>query len=261
MSSSRSIKGKRKEHVPPTKWLWHKGGTSNQSNFESRHFSNKRLANQFHQKLMTCTVFPTLYILPDWLRSLSISNRNLLQFLEDVGWINALIIEENVYPDLVKVFYLNMDTSAEKESRVITNVGGVLIEFDVTELNSILGTSDIGLEIFFTKKAPDIDHFVHVDAVRNICRRIDLSDEVCTIHFRTQCLCLQSHILLCFIQTIVLPRSGHLDKVSHMDVALIDSILKHRPVNLGYTVIRIMLSIPNLISRSFPYGHFITPDP
>ena len=78
------------------------------------------------------------------------------------------MIEENVYPNLVKVFYSNMDTSAEKENRVITNVGGVSIEFDYSELNSILGTSDDGLEIVSPRKSPDIDDYVHIDAVKNI---------------------------------------------------------------------------------------------
>ncbi|KAH9801429.1 hypothetical protein KPL71_001026 [Citrus sinensis] len=149
--------------------------------------------------------------------------------LADVGWFNALVVEENVYPDFVKVFYSNMDCSAEKESRVITTVGGVLIEFDDSELNSILGSSDDGLESFSPRKPPDIDDYVYIDAVKNICR--------CSI---------------------VLPRSGHLDEVSHMDVALIDCILRHRPVDLGYTIVRNMLSIPKLITRSLPYGHFIT---
>ena len=126
----------------------------------------------------------------------------MLQLLEEVGWIIALVIEENVYPDMVKVFYSNLDTLAEKENRVITNVGGVLIEFDVTELNSILGTSYPGLEIFSSRHTPDIDHFVHVDVIRNICRCIDLSDEVCNIYFHTQCPCLQSWILLQFKKII-----------------------------------------------------------
>ncbi|KAH9783541.1 hypothetical protein KPL71_009348 [Citrus sinensis] len=185
-------------------------------------------------------------------------HRNLFQLLGDVGWIDALLIEENVYPDLVKVFYSNMDCSAEKENRVITKVGGVLIEFDDSELNSILGSSDDGLDIFSLRKPPDIDDYVHVDVVRNICRRSDLSVEDCTIHFRTQCLCLQTHFLLRIIQSIVLPRSGHLDEVSHMDVAMIDCILRGRPVDLGYSIIYTMLSIPALITRSLPYGHFIT---
>ena len=163
-----------------------------------------------------------------------------------------------MYPDLVKVFYSNMEVSKKNKTPVITNVGGILIDFDVSLLNSILGSSDLGLEIYSPRKSPELDSYVHVDAVSNICRCNDLSVEDCTIHFRTQCLCLQTRILLRLIQSIVLSRSGHLDEVSHMDVALIDCILKRRPVNLGYTIIRTMLTIPTLITRSLPYSHFIT---
>lgn len=121
-----------------------------------------------------------------------------MKLLEEISWINALFIDENVYPDLVRVFYSNMDTSAVKENRVITNVGGVLIEFDDEELNNILGSSTSGdsLQIYSARKARKIDDYDHVEAVCNICRRINLSDEMCTLHFQTQCLCLQSRILL-----------------------------------------------------------------
>ncbi|KAH9763753.1 hypothetical protein KPL70_001275 [Citrus sinensis] len=195
---------------------------------------------------------------PDSRIIFDISHRTLFQLLEDVGWIDALLFEENVYPDLVKVFYSNMDCSAEKENLVITTIGGVLIEFDDSDLDNILGSSDDGLDIFSLRKPPEIDDYVHVDAVRNICRRNDLSVEDCTIHFCTQCLCLQTRFLLRIIQSIVLPRSGHLDEVSHMDVAMIDCILRGPPVDLGYSIVRTMLSIPALITRSLPYGHFIT---
>ena len=110
--------------------------------------------------------------------------------------------------------------------------------------------------MFLLRKSPDIDDYVHINAVKNICHRIE--DDDCTIHFHTQCLCLQTRILLRFIQSIVLPRSGHLDEVSHIDVALIYCILRRRPVNLGYTIVQNMLCIPKLITHSLPYGHFIT---
>lgn len=133
--------------------------SKHQTDFESRHFPDSRLAKHFCKSFMTRMVLPTFYLLPDWLRSLSISNRNFLELLEEVGWINALFLNENIYPDLVRVFYSNMDTSAEKENRVITNVGGVLIEFDDTELNEILRSSVSGdsLEIYSARKAPEID--------------------------------------------------------------------------------------------------------
>ena len=64
---------------------------------------------------MTRKVLSTFFILLNWLHSLNISNRNLYQLLEEVDWINALVIEENVYPDLVKVFYSNTDFSEENK--------------------------------------------------------------------------------------------------------------------------------------------------
>ena len=119
------VKGKGKEPIQQAKWSRQVGGSFNQSNIESTHFLANHLVKRFHHNFMTCEVLLTFFVLPDWVHSLSISNRNLFQLLEDVGWINALVIEENVCPDLVKVFFSNMDTSAEKENRVITNIGGV----------------------------------------------------------------------------------------------------------------------------------------
>ncbi|KAH9658467.1 CCHC-type domain-containing protein [Citrus sinensis] len=89
------------------------------------------------------------------------------------------------------------------------------------DIKTYRGSSDFGLEIYSPRKSLKLDSYVHVDVVRNICRR-------------------------------------HLNEVSHMDVALIDCILRRRPVNLGYTIIQTMLTIPALITRSLPYGHFIT---
>ena len=54
-------------------------------------------------------------------------------------------------------------------------------------------------KIFHLRQLLIFDDYDHIDAVKNICRRIDLFDDDCTIHFRTQCLCLQTRILLRFI--------------------------------------------------------------
>ena len=99
MSSSRLVCGKGKEPVQPTKRSRQAGGSSTQSTFKSTHFPAKHLVKRFHNNFMTCEVLTSFFVLPDWLRTLNISNRNLFQLLEDVGWINALLNEENVYPD------------------------------------------------------------------------------------------------------------------------------------------------------------------
>lgn len=73
-------------------------------------------------------VLPTFYLLLDWLRSLNISNGKLLEFLEEeVSWINALLVKDNVYFDLVRVVYSDIDTFLEKDNRVFIIVGRVLM--------------------------------------------------------------------------------------------------------------------------------------
>lgn len=95
--------------------------------------------------------------------------------LEHVGWTNAIIIEENVYPNLVKVFYSNMDISASKNDRVITNVFNVPTEFDMGDLNMIIGIEDEDLDIYASRKELKFSKFMHVEGVRNICRHKDFS--------------------------------------------------------------------------------------
>lgn len=198
-------------------------------------------------------VVPPFYVELNFIRTLMINNHILVQLLEKVNWINAMKIEENMYPNLVKVFYFNMDTSVAKWNCVITQVGGVAIEFGVSKLNEILGTPNEGLEIYSTRKAPYCSNYSHIEAFRNICRRINLSDEVCIIHLRTQCLCLQSRVLLRILQVIVILRSEHVDEISHNDAALINCILRRRPVNLGYTLIHHMLNVLGMVTYFLPY--------
>lgn len=119
-------------------------------------------------------------------------------------------------------------------------------------------TPNEGLEIYFTGKALYFSDYSHIGAIRNICRRVDFSDELCSFYFRTQCLCLQSRVLLHILQTIITTRSRHVNEPSHNNVALIDCFLMYRPVNLGYTIVPHMLSISGTTTRSFLYGHFVT---
>lgn len=174
-----------------------------------------------------------------------ISNKNLVQLLEKVGWVNDVMFEENVYLNLVKAFYSNMDTFVETQYRIITHVGGVKIEFYVSVLNEILGTPDEGLEIYSVRKPL-------------ICRHIDLFFEVCTIHLHTQCLCVQSRVSLRILQIVVTPKLVYVNKIYHMDVALLDCILRGLLINIRYVITRHMLSILGMVNCSFHYDNFIT---
>ena len=54
------------------------------------------------------------------------------------------------------------------------------------------------------------------------------------------------------------PRKGYLDEVTRLDVGLLDSLISGRPINLGYVIVRHMLSTPTVNHRLLPYGSIIT---
>lgn len=60
----------------------------------------------------------------------------------------SLIVNEDVYPNLVKVFYSNMALSISSENQVIANIYRIPIKFNVLDLNGMLGIVDDGLKIY-----------------------------------------------------------------------------------------------------------------
>ena len=97
-----------------------------------------------------------------------------------------------------------------------------------------------------------------MNGVRNICRRRDLSDDLCSLSFRSQLLPFQVRILYIIHQHMVTPRQGYSDEVTRLYVGLLDSLICGRHVSLSYTILRHMLSTPAVTNRSLPYGNMIT---
>ena len=182
--------------------------------------------------------------------------RNITHMLSH--WNKALSIEEHVYENLVRVFYYNMELSSSMQVQIITFVGGVHIEFDEVDLCSILGIQYGGLDVYTTRKELDFNDFCHVDGVQNICRRRDLSYNLCSLSFRSQLLPFQVRMLHSILQHMVTPRQVHSDKVTRLDVGLLDSLSHGRHVSLSYIIIRHMLSTTIVTNRSLPYGSIIT---
>ena len=94
-------------------------------------------------------------------------------------------------PNLISVFYSNMKISATRLDMIVTQVGDAPIEFNDEDLNSVLGIPNVGHEIYTSRKALSFVDFVHNDGVRNICRRRDLTNDICALLFQSQLLPLQ----------------------------------------------------------------------
>ena len=151
-----------------------------------------------------------------------------------------------------------MEISVNRKDRIITHIRGVRIEFDMFELDRILGISCEGLNLYTSIKELHFSQFTHFEGVRNICRRRNLSDEVYYLSFRSQLLPFQVRILHSILEHMITPRQGHIDEVTRLDVDLLDSLIQGRQVHLSFTILRHMLSTPAVSNRSLPYGRIIT---
>lgn len=141
-----------------------------------------------------------------------------------MGWTNALVIREPVYQNLVRLFYSNMLISTHIAIRVVTNVCRISIEFDVEDLNMILKTTNKELDIYTSRQRIDYPCYYVVNAVMNICRRSDLSSQFCKSTLKSQALPLQLQVLHSLLQHVISSRLRHGNEVTHLDVALLDSI-------------------------------------
>lgn len=79
-----------------------------------------------------------------------------------------------------------MEHFAARLDRIITNVGRMPTEFNMEDLNLILGTENEGLEICTSRRELMFNHFLYVNVVRNIRGCSDLSDDICQLSFRNK---------------------------------------------------------------------------
>ncbi|KAK9214749.1 hypothetical protein WN944_006748 [Citrus x changshan-huyou] len=115
-----------------------------------------------------------------------------------------------------------------RRDELSTYVGGIRIAFNKPDLCSILGIAYGGLDLYTARKELSFSDFRHVDGVRNICRRRDLSDDICSLSFRSQFLPFQVQILYIILQHMVTPRQGHTDEITRLDIHLLDSLIRRR---------------------------------
>ena len=149
--------------------------------FTSIHFPTPSLAKRFEDRFDGRKVLDSFFIDIDDFCNLIVCGRSIRDMLQP--WEAAIDLDDRVYPNLVRVFYSNMEISDTRPNRIVTQVGRVPIEFDNVDLADFLGISSEGHDIYTSRKALFFDSFCHTDGVLNICRRRDLSDEICCFLF------------------------------------------------------------------------------
>lgn len=181
------------------------------------HFHIHLFGNIFTINLYRGRVLVFYFVNLDNLENLAICYTSLSDLLVDMGWTNFLVLKEPYYPNLIKVFYSN-----------------------------ILRTPSKGLELYTSRSKVHYPWYSNDDVVGKICRRSDLSSEFCKSTLKSQALPLQLRILHSVLQHVNSPQSGHGDEVIRLDLAIIDYILECSMLNVGYIILKHMLSTSNI---------------
>ena len=139
------------------------------SEFARIHFPTPSLAKRFEDRFNGRKVLDSFFVDIDDFSNLVVCGRRIRDMLQP--WEAAIDFNDRVYPNLMQVFYSNMEISNTHPNRIVTQVGRVPIEFDDADLADFLGISCEGLDIYTSRNTLSFDSFSHTDGVRNICRR------------------------------------------------------------------------------------------
>lgn len=115
------------------------------SEFVRIHFPTPSLAKRFEDRFDGRKVLDSFFVDIDDFRNLVVCGRSIRDMLQP--WEAAIDLDDRVYPNLVRVFYSNMEISDTRPNRIVTQVGRVPIEFDDADLADFLGIPCEGLDI------------------------------------------------------------------------------------------------------------------
>ena len=82
------------------------------SEFERIHFPTAPLAKRFESHFMRCKVIDVYYVDLKDFRELIVCGRSVRDML--LPWESTLDFDERIYPNLVRVFYSNMEIYTER---------------------------------------------------------------------------------------------------------------------------------------------------
>ncbi|KAF9663445.1 hypothetical protein SADUNF_Sadunf17G0050800 [Salix dunnii] len=123
------------------------------------------------------------------------------------------------------------------------------------EIADILGISNDGPRVFEIKIIPTIEGFIYDYAV---ALHTGNTEFALGAKIKSQDLLLRPRLLHRIIAHNILPKKGHYDEVTFMELCLIDCMIQRRPINLPYIMIRNMILAYNQKQKALPYGQVFT---
>ncbi|KAF3443005.1 hypothetical protein FNV43_RR16924 [Rhamnella rubrinervis] len=132
-----------------------------------------------------------------------------------IGWAPMLGFEGNYYPCLTHEFYVNIEDKGDAVvTRVMTSVKGCRIKLDRAKLARILGVSNEGPSVEFSKDAVLSDRqYKLIDALARLHYSPMRNDRTRDMVFHTPSLLIPQCLLVYLYSSNVLPRASSLNEV------------------------------------------------
>ncbi|KAL2456968.1 Uncharacterized protein Adt_46552 [Abeliophyllum distichum] len=154
-----------------------------------------------------------------------------------MGWVSIIMLNDKVYPSIVKDFYKKMTFSPG--TGITCLVRNKRIKITQELIRSNLHLEDGGIRLYTTKTISHLEEYNPIEA----CRRVTQKHFETPVRLSTNQLTLTCCVLHNIIAHIIVPRKSHLDEVKHYDVFLLDSILIGRKLYFSYIVLQHMNSV------------------
>ncbi|KAB1226559.1 hypothetical protein CJ030_MR1G001455 [Morella rubra] len=138
------------------------------------------------------------------------------------GWRNLLDMGNEVFPKYVRIFFSNMTVGWE---------AGVI-------LGDILGIPHVGIRAYELKTWPVCKGFDYGEALVYLLGNGVAEDAPRKIHANQ--LPIRSRLLHLICTHNLIPRGGHREEVTFMDVFVIERLLKEKKFNLPYIMLKHM---------------------
>ncbi|KAL2519060.1 Uncharacterized protein Adt_15307 [Abeliophyllum distichum] len=170
-----------------------------------------------------------------------------------VGRVSILMLDDKVYPSIVKDLYRNMSFSPGLGISCLLRNKRIRITQDL--IRSILHLEEGGVRLYTTKTIPHTGEYNPIEAC---CHVTDKHFEV-AVRFSTNQLTLPCRVLHNIIAHIIVLCKGHLDEVNHYDVFLLDSIFRGCKLDFSYIMIQHMTSVlSGTRPKMLPYEMILT---
>ncbi|GFZ02654.1 hypothetical protein Acr_15g0012620 [Actinidia rufa] len=180
--------------------------------------------------------------------------QKMLEPARVLGWNTLIPLPKNVYSDLVRYFYCNLEVGNldNAEFTIDSYVRGKHIVLNPTVLSQIIGVPNDGELIFLEKPSQlknhvnkaEMNETVSIHGTVGASQHKELKKEFRLFHK--------------FISYNVTPKHGHHNQVSTMENFIIYRSAIEDPLNLNYIILREMAYVRTHKNRSLPYGALLT---